>query len=318
MRHRSLPAIGRILFIYLSWIEKLKLCKNRVHAYESLSGDRSSVQRVEDLFDGVYSGNKSIEDVIAEFDSLVGKIHEFDCEMGVAVKDDAEYYGKVVSSVYQHFKLYLVRQAFGANHDEGKQIADQYGMPGNRNFVYYNSDYYYKSEEIDDLLTQHASDMLKDAGTKAPLDTKMAGSIYESFNAYMKHWTLYECRQGDIIDVDMKPPRGFVFLYKESRYTQEEVDAMGGQLVDRNSTSFDGLLRVTYGNRSAEGNVNLRYEMSEAKGFNLYELLNTITDDEWEDDLLEQFLKNINIHRACYTGVYLQEAGALRYMHHSQ
>ena len=62
----------------LSWIEKLKLCKNRVHAYESLSGDRSSVQRVEDLFDGVYSGNKSIEDVIAEFDSLVGKIHEFD------------------------------------------------------------------------------------------------------------------------------------------------------------------------------------------------------------------------------------------------
>lgn len=58
--------------------------------------------------------------------------------------------------------------------------------------------------------------------------------------------------------------------------------------------------------------------MSEAKGFNLYELLNTITDDEWEDDLLEQFLKNINIHRACYTGVYLQEAGALRYMHHSQ
>ena len=299
----------------LSWVEKIKLYKNRVSTYESLSEDKSSVYRIENLFEGFYSGSKSIEDVMAEFDSLAGKIHEFDCEMGVAVKDDAEYYGKVVSSVYQHFKLHLVQKAFGANHEKGKQIADQYGTPGNRNFIYYNSDYYYKSEEIDELLVQHASDMLKDAGTESPLDTRMGNPDYESFNAYMKHWTLYECRQGDIIDVDMKPPRGFTFLYKESRYTQAEVDAMGGRLVNRDSsTSFDGLLRVTYGNRSAEGNVNLRYEMSEAKGFNLYELLGTITGDRWEDNLLDQFLKNINIHRTCYTGVYLQEAGALRYM----
>lgn len=302
----------------LPWREKIKLHGDRVGAYELFAEDREAVREILDLFEGFYSGSKSIEDVMAEFDILVGKIHELDYEMNVAAKEDTEHYGKIVSSVYQRFKFHLVQQAFCANHTEGKQIADQYGMPGNRNFAYYNSDYYYKSEEIDDLLIQHASNMLKDAGTEMPLNTKMANPDFESFNAYMKHWTLYECRQGDIIDVDMKPPRGFVFLYKESRYTQEEVDAMGGQLVDRNSTSFDGLLRVTYGKRSVEGNVNLRYEMSEAKGFDLYELLNTITDDKWEDDLLEQFLKNINIHRACYTGVYLQEAGVLRYMHHSQ
>ena len=92
-----------------------------------------------DLFEGFYSGSKSIEDVMAEFDILVGKIHELDYEMNVAAKEDTEHYGKIVSSVYQRFKFHLVQQAFCANHTEGKQIADQYGMPGNRNFAYYNS-----------------------------------------------------------------------------------------------------------------------------------------------------------------------------------
>ena len=96
----------------LPWREKIKLHGDRVGAYELFAEDREAVREILDLFEGFYSGSKSIEYVMAEFDILVGKIHELDYEMNVAAKEDTEHYGKIVSSVYQRFKFHLVQQAF--------------------------------------------------------------------------------------------------------------------------------------------------------------------------------------------------------------
>lgn len=292
-------------------LENAKMNGDRTEAYETFTDDKSRIWRIDDLFKGYYSGEKTIEDVKKEFDELVEKIQELDAEMGVADKDDAEHYGKIVSDVYHRFKMMSVQNAFSANQKEGKILADQYGNPGKRNFIYYNSDYYYKSEEINDLLAQHASKKLEDAGTKSELRTNTLNPSYENFNAFMKHWVRYECFMGDIVDTDMKPPKGFTFLYKEDRYTQAEIDTMADKIAKSNSTAFDGLLKVSYGNWSAEGNVNLKYDISEAKGFSVFELLERFADIE-DDDLLNRFMNNFNIHRTGYNGIYLRTAESFK------
>lgn len=297
-------------------LEDLKMNGGRVVAYGAFSGDRKRIIEIDDLLDGYYSGEKSLEDVKKEFDELVEKIQELDEELGVAEKGDAEHYWKIVSDVYHKFKMSSVQSAFGANQREGKALADQYGKPGKRNFIYYNSDYYYKSEELNDLLAQHASKKLEDAGAEEPLCTKTLNPSYENFNTFMKHWVQYECFMGDILDTDMEPPRGFTFLYKEERYTQAEIDTMAEKIAKSNSTAFDGLLRVSYGDWSKEGNVNLRYDLSEAEGFSVFELLGRFADIG-KDDLLVRFMKNFNIHRTGYNGLYLRTVGSFKQFSHN-
>ena len=296
---------------YTAWSENIKMNGDRLGAYEMFSGDENPTWAIRDLFAEYYAGNKSAEDVKNEFDSLVKKVWELDQNMGV-VEDDCEHYGKVVSSVFKRFKMMSVQEAFSANLFEGKKLADQYGTPGKRNFMYYNSDYYFQSESMNDILTRHASEMLEEFGAEGKLDTKMINPTHENFNTFMKHWMRYECCMGDIIDTTMEPPQGFKFLYKENRYTQADIDAMGEKAIKSNTKSIDGLLKILYGNRTVGESVNLRYDISEANGFNVLELLGRIENVGWTDEVFNQFLKNINIHRTCYNGVYLGEVGSFR------
>lgn len=297
---------------YIEWAENIKVNGDRLGAYEIFSGDENVTWAIRDLFKDYYSGNKSLEDVKDEFDVLVKKIWELDQNMGV-IEDDSEHYGKIVSSVFQRFKMMSVQEAFSANLSEGKALADQYGTPGKRNFIYYNSDYYFQSEMMDEVLTQHASELLERVSADVELDTKMNNPSHENFNTYMKHWMRYECFMGDIIDTNMEPKQGFKFLYKENRYTQAEVDAMGEKAIKSNTKSIDGLLKIIYDNRIVEGSINLKYDVNEAKGFNMLELLGRIETSVWTDEVLNQFLQNINIHRTCYNGAYLGEAGSFIY-----
>lgn len=276
---------------------------NRVTIYETFSGECDLVHKIRNMYQEYYAGNKTAEDVKQEFYNVVNKIQKFDEELGVVATDDAEHYGKIVSDVNRIFKQMSVSAIFSANQAEGKALANEYGEPGNKNFLYYNSDYYYKSEEINDMVFQCATELTEKAGVE--LSTKAGAvkrDIYENFNTYWKASAqeLY----GDMLDTNIKPPKGFTFLYKEMPFTRKQVE----ELDMGNKTIYDSLLKVTYGDWSTENYVNLKYGADEFKGYTIFELLDTAGSIK-RDDLLIPFLKNFNIHRATYNNHYLYNLG---------
>lgn len=282
---------------------------NRFGAYTSLSKDHRIEDEVQSLFEGYYTGKTPIEAITQKFDSVVQTIRDYEEQEGIASRDDMEHFAKLVSDVHRIFKMYSVSTAVLANDAEGRELANQYGAPGRKNFLYYNSDYYFQSEEINQAFFQRANEMLE--GTGFPLNTEKPASVksdmYENFNTYWKDSALCSSRMGDMIDTDMEPPRGFTFFYKEDRYTESERDALIAQHGGDYPHLFDGILKVSCGSWKTEGNVTLGYGPNAALGNNALELLNRFS--EASDSRIARFLGNINIHQVFYGTDYLYRLG---------
>lgn len=283
-----------------------KVKGDRFYAYMNLTKDYRLEDEVKSLFEGYYAGKTPIEVITQEFDYVVQTIRDYEEQEGIASKADMEHFAKLVSDVHREFKMYSVETAVLANDDEGRDLANQYGTPGRKNFLYYNSDYYFQSEDINQAFFQRANEMLE--GTGFPLNTApVKHDIYENFNTYWKDSALCSSRMGDMIDTDMEPPRGFTFLYKEDRYTEPERDALIAQHGGDYPHLFDGILKVSCGSWKTEGNVTLGYGPNAALGNNALELLNRFS--EASDSRIARFLGNINIHQVFYGTDYLYRLG---------
>lgn len=289
-------------------LEYWRLHGNRFSNYESYSGHNKVSEEIREMYDGYYAGTISVEEVKDKFHSIVEAVWEFDDKEGIASKEDKEHYGKIVADVNYFFRFYAVWTASNINHAEGKQIANQYGQPGNRNFLYYNSDYYYQSKEVTDTVFQAATKLTEDAGTVLHTkDLQVKYDYFQNFNTAWMRWARYEARMGDMIDPNIEPPRGFKLLYKEFRYTPEEAKAMSEAGDTR---MFDGILQVSCGDWKAEGNVTMGYGQDEAWGHHALELLSKFAEVK-DEDVVSLFLKNFNFHKAVYTNVYLFRKGLL-------
>jgi hypothetical protein len=279
--------------------ERWKLSGDRFSAYVQFSGEYNLSLMIESMFQEFYSGNITVEDIREEFDSTVRKIQSFDVEQGIASSDDAEHYGKILSDVLRSFKQHSVSAANTINRREGKAISNQYGDGPSRNFLYYNSNYYYMSEDINNYTLDHAKNIADNAGTV--LNTEKSKyinqDIYENFNTFWDRYTQLELRLGNMIDLELKPPKDFTIFYKENRYSNIEKRSMGSCFL--NTNIFNGILKVSYGNWNIESDVHLKYSRSALAGKSAFELLSNFTSRD-VDDITIQFLKNINIHRAFY------------------
>lgn len=271
-------------------------------------GSRFEREVIEPLFEDFYAGKIPIEAITQKFHETVQMVRGCEEKEGIASKDDMEHFAKVVSDVWRSFKMFSVSSAVLANLDEGRELASQYGTPGRKNFLYYNSDYYFQCEEINQAFTRQAHEMLE--GTGFPLNTHpVKRDMYENFNTYWKDHAVCSARMGDMIDTDVEPPRGFTFFYKEDRYTEPERDALIAQQGADSPHLFDGILKVSWGDWKAEGNVTLGYGPNAALGNNALELLNRFS--EAVDSRIARFLENFNIHRIFYSTDYLFRLGRI-------
>lgn len=275
------------------------------------SKDSRIIDEIGSVFEGYYAGKMSIEGITQKFNEVVQKVRDFEEKEGIASKGDMEHFAKVVSDVHRTFKVISVSAAFQANLEEGQKLASQYGTPGRKNFLYYNSDYYFQCEEINQAFSRQATEMLE--GTGFLPDTGKPDSVkkdmYENFNAYWQDFASCSARMGDMIDTDLEPPRDFIFFYKEDRYTEPERDALIAQQGADSPHLFDGILKVSCGGWNTEGNVTLGYGPNAALGNNALELLSRFS--EAADSRIARFLQNFNIHQVFYSTDYLYRLGRI-------
>lgn len=284
---------------------------NRFWAYIDLSKDFRIEDEIDSLFEDYYAGKAPVESITQKFNEVVQKVRDFEEKEGIASKEDMEHFAKVVSDVHSKFKMRSISSAFNANDQEGQELGKQYGTPGRTNFLYYNSDYYFQCEEINQAFSRQANEMLEETGFPLNIEKPASGKrgMYENFNAYWGHFARCSARMGDMIDTDMEPPRGFVFFYKADRYTEPERDALIAQQGAGSPHLFDGILKVSCGGWNTEGNVTLGYGPNAALGNNVLELLNRFS--EASDSRISRFLENFNIHQVFYSTDYLYRLGLI-------
>lgn len=134
---------------------------------------------------------------------------------------------QIVGQVYEIFAKMNARAARHANYEEGLAENQAYGGRSD-DWVYYNSDYYYKCEETKELL-QQAALYVTDKWEIPAIDTeeieKNTGYIVDGGLDFNSGWNqLYrnQTGRGSIEDESVVPPKDFKLFYKELSSVNEK------------------------------------------------------------------------------------------------
>lgn len=189
-----------------------------------LSGDYGEqvIKKAESMMRSYYSGEISVEDVQKEIknicmDMRVEMVQER-CTNGYNAKDNQQ----ILEEIYGLLQKRNVNGAYAANEREGAEIAARYGGVKDYNWMYYNSDYYYKEEDMRNSIRQTIQEMAKtwetdeidfDEVEKNP-NLALAGGV--DYNKVWQHHA-FQGRVISLTDVNSIPPKNFTFFYQEKK-----------------------------------------------------------------------------------------------------
>jgi len=131
---------------------------------------------------------------------------------------------QIIEGIYGYSQKCNVGAMVHLCFEKGREIADSYGGGDTRNWVYYDADYYYKSEDLKNLLREAATEMAEEWGTdiidfedieKSSFLTVNGGL---DFNSTWNH-KAYMCRGiASLNDFAVLPEPGFSFFYQENKH----------------------------------------------------------------------------------------------------
>ena len=173
------------------------------------------------------------------FQNCCSSMRAYRMRQGQTSGDNTDHNCQIISQMYEVFAKQSVRAAGQTNCLEGMKINQSYGAMGQvDDWVYYNSDYYYKSNEVK-LQLQDLTQTMANQWNVGSIDTEKIeqNSILTAdgkfdFNSYWNFLFRNEVGRGSIEKENTVPPKGFVLFYKESiaSNTKEVSDVQKGLL----------------------------------------------------------------------------------------
>lgn len=131
---------------------------------------------------------------------------------------------RIIEGVYEYFQKRNVKVMVSLCFQKGEEIADCYGGSNKENWVYYDADYYYQSEDLRKLLQEAATEMAEEWETDAiNFEDIEKNSIYTAdgkldFNSVW-NYSAYMCRGiASLDDFTILPEPGFSFFYQENKH----------------------------------------------------------------------------------------------------
>lgn len=225
-----------------------------------------------------------------------------------------------LESFYDYFRQRLLVNAVHQNNLEGQQYITG-EMNGQRTWKYYNSDYYFKSEEGIAAITQGAEEIAKEQGFEFEVpDYKAQGlNCYYNFNTAWSNQ--FDVSERYLIDADMVPPENFTWFYQTGGDMMKNVitptemhviDPDGTETVvyyGEQTAGFDptdpsqGTTWASY--TDAEGNrqfvsSDFSFTHAESDLSLVSKYLQFSTGNREQDTLLNQFLENLQIYPKGY------------------
>lgn len=173
----------------------------------------STKEEMQEVMTGYYNGDISKEEIKDFFMEY--------CTVMYA-KDE-----NTILNVYEGFLDENYRVAVRECFQEGKDIAEREGKAGQR-CVYYDADYYYKSEEIHELLKEAAKERGEKYGVE--VDASKRDESFQqdyltgtpNFNDKWNWMAVHMPKVGRLMDIASTPPEGFSFFFTEGGHMGTE------------------------------------------------------------------------------------------------
>lgn len=264
---------------------------------------------ITNVFERYYRGSASTDEIEKTLSRVVADIRNTYADLGF---DPEEFTGKLIEDVYDQARLFNVNGAGVASWYEGRPLAAAHnGHDRNtRNWVYYNADYYYASEEMKGTLQDIARKIGAKYGvtdldlpTELP-DNDLRKKIYGSYHTKISDRIRNDCRIGNILDETMAPPRGLKFFYMDAVGTDPYVHMLPNPENDPYAT-FDSFLSVSYGDWSFTGRVPVRMDATQFPiSVNMFDVVNKGTGGKIPEEICP-FLKNVDFFTVVQSGPYM-------------
>lgn len=236
---------------------------------------------------------------------------------------------QIIRDVYASARLEAVGMAYEASWMEGKSLAEKYGGGDvERGWMYYNADYYYRSEEMKDVLIGHMDSLAEKYNVSDlklerdyPPDDPRA-TLSQSYNSYISE-KAGRCGShfGNMLNKDIVPPKGFQFFYISSGganmypgmhkgiFSEEEVFEMLRNIPEGYPPApmksmdeiNDGILDIRCGDWSFQGRVPVRSNGNPVS-LNMFDVVRKSTMAYPKDAV--SFMRNWDFFTSAQSGVY--------------
>ena len=272
------------------------------------------------FFDGTVSG----EELAETFQALVGKLSAACEDAGYPIPlQGIQTTQAFTETFYSEFRRKILYAAVQRNFQEGQQYITG-EMNAQRNWKYYNSDYYFKSEEAISVITDGLDKLAQGPAYKgfALPDYKAQGlNLYYNFNSAFSNQF---CADEQFMkDSDMVPPKDFRWFYQSGgdssrKVFQARLVSINGVPVkyDNDPKHFDPTDFTTATTwaayRNAQGNrhvvsTDFFYDLSKNDLRNVGALLQFASGDAAQDAAVNRFLKNLQAYPAGYFSRFPQQ-----------
>lgn len=216
---------------------------------------------------------------------------------GIDVNDNAQ----IIMDVYEQFRMANSVMANMGCEKEGEKIAQENGWQTGTDcdWVYYNAEFYYSSEELREAFKEAANEMASewdiDEIDLSERDSDRYLSYSSSFNEIWKNGGENGTRICSFLDASEKPPKDFYLFFRESS------DRVGN----------NGLLNV-----GIKGEVNISknlifnlYNGTQQQYPQFYHLKELLENElkEYKNSDFAKFLSNFDIYTRYYGTTLLHE-----------
>lgn len=270
------------------------------------------------VINGFFDGTVSEEELSDTFQALAKKFSDACEEAGYPIPlRSCGLIQATTETFYSEFRRKILDAAVERNHQEGQQYITG-EMNAQRNWKYYNSDYYFKSEAALSAITGGLNQIARGPayeGFTIP-DYKARGlNLYYNFNSAFSNQFCVD--EQFMKDPDMAPPKDFVWFYQSGGDSGRNTSSGGVASVNgvpvepasygpKHFDPTDFWTATTWAAyRDAQGNRHLvstdffyNYDKSDLR--NVAALLKFTNGDPAQDAAVNRFLKNLQAYPAGY------------------
>lgn len=229
---------------------------------------------------------------------------------------EEEFMPQLLEDLYEISRLDNIRGAGEASWYEGRALsAAQYGNAKRLDgFIYYNSDYYYRSEEMKGTLKGMIQKLAKQYDVDPSAlnlpdeypDGDIRKGIYSSYNTIVNSYAREQDHIGNMIDETMIPPRGFRFLYCANESGTNPLMSELSAPQDEPEAFFDSVLQIWYGGWSFTGRVPVRQNPYQFPiSVNMFDVVSAGSKTSIPDEITG-FLHNMDFFTMTLSQMYTQ------------
>ena len=281
---------------------------------------REVYSQAEEAIGRFFDGTISAEELADSYQSLSDRLMDACKDRGYPMPLWGGMMGPAFQETfYGEFRRMVLDEAVNRNNAEGKQYITG-EMNAQRNWKYYNSDYYFQSENAVSALTEKFTAMAKERGweeTVSVPDYKAKGlNLYYNFNSALSNH--FNVDDQFVMDPDQAPPRDFRWFYQSggnngktgfvTSLTMEHPDGTT-TFIDYTKPGFDSTdpaKGTTWAAYKDEGgtwryeSADFTYDFSRDDLKNVAALLKFSGQSGKAQEAANQFLKNLQLYPGGY------------------